>query len=212
MKMSVWSLACQQSVAYFSDITVKNIYQSFTHKMAVKASWHWNYVTVALCILHVGKHLYKHCINLNRTLFTFGVSISIRDLRQKKLFNSSSGSCHGSDVTWQEIGRACGSVYSIAALVPVHGMPSLLSDVHCFLNPSGTSVRLPIQDCWFWPVDWLRGCHGLHDISQSWFILFCSRWCIPNKTSRLYKHYVQPNFIYIWCFGLCQHALEAAAN
>ena len=34
MKMSVWSLACQQSV-YFSDITVKNIYQSFTHKMAL---------------------------------------------------------------------------------------------------------------------------------------------------------------------------------
>jgi len=32
--------------AYFSDITVKNIYQSFTHKMAAKASWHWNYVTV----------------------------------------------------------------------------------------------------------------------------------------------------------------------
>jgi len=25
---------------YFSDITVKNIYQSFTHKMAAKASWH----------------------------------------------------------------------------------------------------------------------------------------------------------------------------
>jgi len=24
--------------AYFSDITVKNIYQSFTHKMAAKAS------------------------------------------------------------------------------------------------------------------------------------------------------------------------------
>ena len=33
------------------------------------------------------------------------VSISIRDFRQKKLFNSSSGSCHGSDVTLQEIGR-----------------------------------------------------------------------------------------------------------
>ena len=31
------------------------------------------------------------------------VSISVRD-HQKKLFYSSSGSCHGSDVTWQEIG------------------------------------------------------------------------------------------------------------
>jgi len=30
---------------------VKNIYQSFTHKMAAKASWHRNYVTVTLCTL-----------------------------------------------------------------------------------------------------------------------------------------------------------------
>jgi len=35
--------------AYFGDITVKkNIYQSFTHKMAAKASWYWNYVIVTL--------------------------------------------------------------------------------------------------------------------------------------------------------------------
>jgi len=26
--------------AYFSAVTVKNIYKSFTHKMAAKASWH----------------------------------------------------------------------------------------------------------------------------------------------------------------------------
>jgi len=31
---------------YFSDITVKNIYECFTRKMAAKAGWHWNYVTV----------------------------------------------------------------------------------------------------------------------------------------------------------------------
>jgi len=36
--------------AYFSAITVKNIYESFTHKMAAKASRHWNYVTVTLRI------------------------------------------------------------------------------------------------------------------------------------------------------------------
>ena len=36
--------------ACFSNITVKNIYRSFTHKMAAKASWHWNYVAVMLCI------------------------------------------------------------------------------------------------------------------------------------------------------------------
>ena len=50
VKMSVWSLACQQSVfhRYHSE---KKIYGSFTCKMAAKASWHWNYVTVILCIL-----------------------------------------------------------------------------------------------------------------------------------------------------------------
>ena len=31
-------------------MTAKNIYQSFTHKMAAKASWHRKYVTVTLCI------------------------------------------------------------------------------------------------------------------------------------------------------------------
>ena len=46
--MSVWSLTCQQS--YLGDIVVANISESFTHKMAAKASWHRNYVTVILCI------------------------------------------------------------------------------------------------------------------------------------------------------------------
>ena len=35
---------------YFSDITVKNIYECFTRKMAAKAGWHWNYVTATLRI------------------------------------------------------------------------------------------------------------------------------------------------------------------
>ena len=48
MKMSVWSLACQQSI--FQHYHGENIYESFTHNVAAKASWHWNYVTVALCI------------------------------------------------------------------------------------------------------------------------------------------------------------------
>jgi len=39
----ITTVASQQS-----DITVKNIYRSFTHKMAAKASWHQNYVTVTL--------------------------------------------------------------------------------------------------------------------------------------------------------------------
>ena len=37
--------------AYFSAITVKYVYESSAHKMAAKASWHWNYVTVILCIV-----------------------------------------------------------------------------------------------------------------------------------------------------------------
>jgi len=49
-------------------------------------------------------------INHNQTIVTFDVLISIRDLRQKKLFNSSSSSCYSSDVMWQEISH-------IAALV-----------------------------------------------------------------------------------------------
>ena len=40
--------------AYFSDATKKNIYQSFTNKMAAKASWHRNYVTVTRCIARTG--------------------------------------------------------------------------------------------------------------------------------------------------------------
>jgi len=47
--MSAWSLACQQSV--FRRYHSENIYQSFTHKMTAKASWHWNYVTVILYIV-----------------------------------------------------------------------------------------------------------------------------------------------------------------
>ena len=29
---------------------MKNIYEGFTNKMAAKASWHQNYVTVTLCV------------------------------------------------------------------------------------------------------------------------------------------------------------------
>ena len=54
--------------------------------------------------------LYKHYSNHNQTLFTLTFPSPSRDLREKKLFSSSSSSCHGSDVTWQEIGRMCGSV------------------------------------------------------------------------------------------------------
>ena len=35
---------------HFNDITVKIISESFTHKTAAEASWHWNYITVTLWI------------------------------------------------------------------------------------------------------------------------------------------------------------------
>ena len=42
---------------------MKNIYQSFTYKMAAKGSWHRNYVTVTLCIHDLG---YSPAVCLNR--------------------------------------------------------------------------------------------------------------------------------------------------
>jgi len=56
------------------------------------------------------------------------------------LFSSSSGSCHGSDATWQEIGRVCGSVCSCR----VNKRPSFLLDAFRFL-PFGISVRQEVS-------------------------------------------------------------------
>ena len=53
---------CLANKAYFSAITVKNIYESFTHKMAAKASWHRNYVTVTLCIYVSAKIILHKCL------------------------------------------------------------------------------------------------------------------------------------------------------
>ena len=48
MKMSVWSLARQQSV--FQQYDSEKIYRSLPTRWRWKASWHRNYVTVTLCI------------------------------------------------------------------------------------------------------------------------------------------------------------------
>jgi len=50
------------NTAYFSAITVKNVYESFTHKMAAKASGHRNYVAVTLC------KLIESCFSANRVI------------------------------------------------------------------------------------------------------------------------------------------------
>jgi len=46
-------------------------------------------------------------------------------------------------VTWHGKKSVVRVAQWIAALILVHRKPSLLSRVHCFLNPSGTSVSLP---------------------------------------------------------------------
>ena len=108
------------------------------------------------CRLAYGKlfvHLYKHYINHNQTLFT----LTFRSLSETFIRRS----CSFLLLVLAAVVMWCGKkslvcvAHCIAALVPVHRMLSLLSEVHCFLNPSVTSIRLPIQDCRFWPVDYM---------------------------------------------------------
>jgi len=46
----------------------------------------------------------------NPTAFTLTFRFLSETFARRSLFGSSSGSCHGSDATWQEIGRVCGLV------------------------------------------------------------------------------------------------------
>jgi len=72
----------------------------------------------------------------------------------EEVINSSSSSCYGSDETWQEIGRTCGSMLRLIECRPSFRMCTA-SLIH--LVP----LRLSIQDGGFQPVR-LHGCHGLH--------------------------------------------------
>ena len=63
------------------------------------------------------KRLYRHYINHNQILFTL-------------TFRSLSGSCHGSDVTWQEIGRTCGSESTILDTESERGTRWIKEAVH----------------------------------------------------------------------------------
>ena len=93
----------------------------------------------AASLLQVAFRLYKHYIDHNQTLLTL-MFRSLSDLHQKKLLP-----VLATVVTWRGKKSVIRVAQCIAALVLVHRTPSLLSDVHCFLNPSGTSIRLPIQ-------------------------------------------------------------------
>jgi len=102
----------------------------------------------------VGKHSYEHYINLGRALNY--LHLTFRSVSETVVRRSCSVllpvlatvvMCRGK----KSVVRVA---QCIAALVPVHRTPSLRS-VHCFLNPSATSIRLPIQYCRYWPVDYM---------------------------------------------------------
>ena len=85
--------------------------------------------------------LFMQTLHLSQPNFIYlDVSVSVRDLSQKKLFSSSRGSCHGSDVTWQEIGPTCGSVYSCLRPGSWNSVPPFPSAL--LLICTATSIRL----------------------------------------------------------------------
>ena len=55
---------------------MKNIYECFTHKMAAKATWHWNYITVTMCIV------YTHCVRDNKALTIVTLQRCFMDINQ----------------------------------------------------------------------------------------------------------------------------------
>ena len=112
--------------------------------------------------------LHKHYINYNQTL----VTLTFRSLSETFVRRSCSVLflVLATVVMWRDKKLVVRVVQCISTLVPAHRTPSLLSDVHFFLNPSGTSIGLPVQDGRFWPVDYIVVMTCI--ISQSWFILF----------------------------------------
>jgi len=77
MKMSVWSLACRQSVFQWHH-SEKHL-SEFTHKMAAKASWHWNYVTVTLCIYNCYVADRMYCVSFSMIYKIVCILIIIRN-------------------------------------------------------------------------------------------------------------------------------------
>ena len=83
------------------------------------------------------------------TYLPFDVSVSIRDLHQKKFVQFLFGSCHDSDATWQEIGRVRGSACSCprpgSRLIMTNAF-TIMSNRHKVRNkwPMGASCLLPV--------------------------------------------------------------------
>ena len=142
--------------------------------MSTSASFCWRKfctllpVTLNLLIKVQQTSLYRHYINHSQTLFT----LTFRSVSETFVRRSCSILLPVLATVVMRRGKksVVRVAQCVADLIPVHRTSSLLSDVHCFLNASGTSIRLSIQDCRFWPVDYMVVMACI--ISQSWFILF----------------------------------------
>jgi len=79
---------------------------------------HSKYCTVVVSVLSgLGTFIYNLLLTQPDGTFYLDVPFSIRDLRHRSFFKSSSGSCHSRDAMWQEIDCMCGSVCSCRVLV-----------------------------------------------------------------------------------------------
>jgi len=63
-------------------------------------------------ILPLVNYYKKYCYFNTTNIFTLTFRSLSETFIRRSLFNSSSGSCHNSDATWQEIGHTCGSACS----------------------------------------------------------------------------------------------------
>jgi len=60
----------------------------------------------------------------------------------------------------------------VAALVPIQGLWSLLSNMYCLFDPSSTFVQFSVQNSGGWPVDHVVIMRCM--VSQCWFLLLVS--------------------------------------
>ena len=110
-------------------------------------------------------------LQLNPTLFTLMFRSLWETFVRRGLFTTSSSSCPGSDETWQEIGRMCGSVCScphpgsLNAVPPFGYVPPPWSTWCCCQIPCPRLLML---------ASWSHGCHDLHGQSRLIYFLLTS--------------------------------------
>ena len=157
--------------------------------------WVWSSWTEQRCGLCQEFHvLYKTCHEVHIIIATFNnnyffnhnlifLPLTFRSLpeifvRRSLFTSSSSGSCHGSDVTWQENGRTYGSVCSS----PRHGWQIVVPPYGC---------GLPLWSIW---------CLCLLFCFQSVILLQCSLFC-PGAGQRIQSNDRQWVKLCEWCLG-----------